>query len=64
MSHPEEPLGRDDATGHRDGLHDTKGSPESTDPTGGLLGRLKRHARTWSRKYVEMRVAARTGRRR
>jgi hypothetical protein len=32
-------------------------------PTDGVFGALRRHMRTWGRRYVEMRVEALTGRR-
>ena len=37
-------------------------TPESDVGSDGVLGRLKRHFDHWSRRYVELRVEARTGR--
>lgn len=55
MSFPEGPL-----TGEQG--EDNRETVESA-PTDGVFGALRRHARTWAQRYVEMRVDARTGRR-
>jgi hypothetical protein len=55
MSFPEGPLTGEEV----DDSHETVDPA----PTDGIFGALRRHVRTWARRYVEMRVEARTGRR-
>jgi hypothetical protein len=55
MSFPEGPLKREQADDGREAVEQA--------PTDGVFGALRRHIRTWGRRYVEMRVEAVTGRR-
>ena len=55
MSFPEGP-----PTGEQ--VNDSRETVDSA-PTDGIFGALRRHARTWAQRYVEMRVDARAGRR-
>jgi len=54
MSFPEGPRSRERGDDGRETVEQA--------PTGGVFGALRRHVRTWGRRYVEMRVEALTGR--
>jgi hypothetical protein len=56
MSFPEGPLGGEQVEDSREAVDPA--------PTDGVLGAVRRHVATWADRYVEMRVEARTGRRR
>jgi hypothetical protein len=55
MSFPEGPLNGEQVDDGRETVEQA--------PTDGIFGALRHHARTWGRRYVEMRVEALTGRR-
>ncbi|MDS0260771.1 hypothetical protein NDI56_15290 [Haloarcula sp. S1CR25-12] len=55
MSFPEGPIEAEQS-------HEETAAVDSA-PTDGFLTPLRRHMSTWARRYVEMRVDARTGRR-
>ena len=63
MSYKEGLIERSEQSAYGDDRGDSTESLAIPDDRSGLRGRLRRHLDTWARRYVDMRIEARTGRR-